>query len=95
LVAIGDVNELHRDAHAIRQTSDAALENRFNIQLAADFANVLRAIPKPERGRSGSNLQALKSGKRTDQILGETIAEVVGGAVATDNRDLGQIIGRG
>src|ERR1700686_1415565 len=46
LIAIGDIDELHRDAYSIRCTSDAALEYRFNIQFPADFANVQRAIPK-------------------------------------------------
>ena len=92
VVPAGDFYQLDRDAQPIIGLPDAALEQRFNVELAPHFAHVRAGVPKLKRRRSCGHAKAIDLRERVDEFLGQPFAQVVLVAIRThveerQNRD--------
>ncbi len=78
---IGGLDELGRHPQVITGALDAAFEHRGHPELAADFPNILAPVPERKGRGTGGDTQSRDIGKRVDQRLGDTVAQIGAGAV--------------
>ncbi len=69
--------QLHRHPQSLILPAYAALEDRTDVQLLCDRANILRLPLELKRRCARHNAHAVEVGKSVRQFLSETIAEVL------------------
>jgi hypothetical protein len=75
-VAVGGADEAHVDAQPLAGAAHAALEHGADAEPLSDRANVGPSA-ELERGRARGHPDALEPAERGDQLLGQTVAEVL------------------
>src|SRR5437879_705249 len=61
---VASVNQLRRHAKAAARATDAALQNRPDIQRCADLSDVLLLAPENERGSARNHLQSARPSEK-------------------------------
>ena len=76
MITVGNVHELSGDAKAVAHLADAALENRRDLQLPSDLADVLVLSLERERRRARRDAQRLNLGQSVDDLFRHAVGEV-------------------
>jgi len=75
--ALGDVDELHRDPHAVAGLAHAAVEHGRHVQLARDLRDVVAAVLELERRCARRHAQPRHLRQHVQQLVGQTLGEVL------------------
>ncbi|HEX6795949.1 MAG TPA: hypothetical protein VF304_19075 [Casimicrobiaceae bacterium] len=74
---VGDVDELHRNAHPVAGLAHAAFEHRLHVELAADHCDVLVPALELERRRARRHAQAADLREHVQKLVGETVRKIL------------------
>ena len=77
MAAVGDVEQLHRDAETVPGPLHGPLEHRADVQLVSDVPHVDPASLEGERGGSGHDPQVRQLCQAVGEFLGQAVAEVL------------------
>ncbi len=77
MITGGDLDELHGHAQTQVRLAYAAFEQCFDAELPADVADVCTRAAELKRRRPGRDTQAIDVCQRVDQLLCETLAQIV------------------
>ena len=77
VIAVLGVDELRRHAYAASRAADAAFENVRDAERFRDPADVLFLAAKGEGGRARGDLEAGDVRQQVDDLLGQSVAEVL------------------
>ncbi len=77
MIAVRSFHELRRDAQLIALLAYAPFEHVGNTQLAPDLAQVLVVPLERERRGTTGNLEFLHVGEQVEQLLRDTVGEVL------------------
>ena len=82
MIAVADADQLRGDTQRVPFASDAAFEERTDLQFLAQFADAQVLSAQREYGRARGDAEPLDVGQRVDQLLGDAVGEVVALLVA-------------
>ena len=74
---IGDLDELRRDSDAVARLANTPLENMLDVEPPADLSEFDVLSPEEEGGRAAGDLHAGYVGQHIDDLLGQTVAEIL------------------
>jgi len=75
--SVRDVDELGHDEQPVAVPANAAFQHGSHVQRLADLPDVAGLSLEREGGRAGHDAQIADPGERSDQLLGQAIAEVL------------------
>jgi len=84
VAAVAGLDELDGDSHALTGAAHAPLQDALGAQSRARLADVEAQSRDDERGGPRDDAQALHSGQRADDLLGQTLAQGVVRGVAAE-----------
>jgi len=70
------IDQLRGDADGVRRAPDAAFEDCADVELVGNGGNI-RVFFERERGGTRCDLQLVDLGERVEQLLGESVGEVL------------------
>ncbi len=77
VVAVGHANQLGGDPQPAARLAHAALENRGDLELPADLADVLALALEREGRGAGCDPERLDLGQGVDDVFRDTVAEIL------------------
>src|SRR5713101_6780153 len=76
MVPVSHVVELGSNTQPVARLAHAALQNRADVQLAADLADILLFVLKRERRAARGHVKAAHARQGVNDLLGHAVAEV-------------------